>query len=63
MLIIITMTTTLSSSNRMLLLLFTFFKHSLVQIYISLDSQFGFDWESPSPAQVAAIPDCFIAHA
>ena len=24
----------------------------------SLDSQLGFAWESPSPAQVAAISDC-----
>ena len=29
----------------------------------SLVSQLGFAWESPSPAQVAAISDCFIAQA
>ena len=29
----------------------------------SLDSQLGFTWQSPSPAQVAAISDCFIAQA
>ena len=29
----------------------------------SLDSQLGFAWESPGPAQVAAISDCFIAQA
>ena len=29
----------------------------------SLDSQLGFAWESPSPPQVAAISDCFIAQA
>ena len=29
----------------------------------SLDSQLGFTWESPSPAQVAAISECFIAQA
>ena len=29
----------------------------------SLDSQLGFTWESPSPAQVAAFSDCFIAQA
>ena len=28
-----------------------------------LDSQLGFNWKSPSPAQVATISDCFIAHA
>ena len=28
-----------------------------------LDSQLVFAWESPSSAQVAAISDCFIAHA
>ena len=29
----------------------------------SLGSQLGFTWEFPSPAQVAVISDCFIAHA
>ena len=29
----------------------------------SLDSQLGFAWETPSPALVAVISDCFIAHA
>ena len=28
-----------------------------------LGSQLGFAWESPSPAQVAATSDCFIAQA
>ena len=28
-----------------------------------LNPQLGFGWESPSPAQVAAISDCFIAQA
>ena len=30
---------------------------------VSIESQLGFTWESPIPAQVAAISDCFIAHA
>ena len=30
---------------------------------VSLDSQLGYAWESPSPAQVATISDCFIAQA
>ena len=29
----------------------------------SFDSQSGFSWEPPRPAQVAAISDCFVAHA
>ena len=29
----------------------------------SLDSQLGFIWDSPIPAQVAAFSDCFIAQA
>ena len=36
---------------------------SLALAAASLDSQLGFAWESPSPARVAAISDCFIAQA
>ena len=35
----------------------------LVLAAASLDSQFGFTWESLSPAYVATITDCFIAQA
>ena len=30
-------------------------------VSISLDSLLGFTWESPRPAQVAAISDCLVA--